>query len=104
MNRSHLRLALHAIACAAAVAVGAHAAPRSQAARLAFVKLHACPATHKHALPCPGYIIDHRTPLDCGGADAPANMQWQTVAASKAKDKTERDGPGCAHRTHAPRS
>lgn len=26
----------------------------------------------------------------CGGADAPGNMQWQTTAAGKAKDKTER--------------
>jgi hypothetical protein len=26
----------------------------------------------------------------CGGADAPSNMQWQTVADAKAKDKTER--------------
>lgn len=34
-----------------------------------------------------GYVIDHIVPLACGGADAPSNMQWQTVAA--AKDKTE---------------
>jgi hypothetical protein len=27
--------------------------------------------------------------LECGGAEAPSNMQWQTVAAGKAKDKTE---------------
>lgn len=38
----------------------------------------------------PGYVIDHITPLACGGADAPSNMQWQTTAAGKAKDKTER--------------
>jgi hypothetical protein len=40
----------------------------------------------------PGYVIDHRVPLACGGPDAPSNMQWQTVAAAKAKDKTERIG------------
>jgi hypothetical protein len=40
----------------------------------------------------PGYVIDHIKPLACGGADAPANMQWQTVAAAKAKDKVERQG------------
>ena len=40
----------------------------------------------------PGYVIDHIVPLACGGVDAPSNMQWQTVAAAKAKDKTERVG------------
>jgi hypothetical protein len=40
----------------------------------------------------PGYIIDHIVPLACGGTDAPSNMQWQTEAAAKAKDKTERAG------------
>jgi hypothetical protein len=35
-------------------------------------------------------VIDHVKPLACGGADKPANMQWQTKAAAKAKDKTER--------------
>lgn len=63
---------------------------RSQAARTAFVKLHACPSTGKHALPCPGYIIDHVKPLCAGGADKPANMQWQTVADAKKKDAHER--------------
>ena len=38
----------------------------------------------------PGYVVDHIKPLACGGADAPSNMQWQTIAAAKAKDKTER--------------
>jgi hypothetical protein len=40
----------------------------------------------------PGYIVDHVVPLACGGADALANMQWQTIAAAKAKDKWERKG------------
>jgi hypothetical protein len=40
----------------------------------------------------PGYVIDHIKPLACGGADAPGNMQWQTVAEAKAKDKVERVG------------
>ena len=40
----------------------------------------------------PGYVIDHVKPLACGGADAPSNMQWQTVADAKAKDKVERIG------------
>ena len=39
-----------------------------------------------------GYVVDHTVPLACGGADAPSNMQWQTVAEAKAKDKVERVG------------
>jgi hypothetical protein len=39
---------------------------------------------------CPGYVIDHVKPLECGGADDPSNMRWQTIAEGKAKDKTER--------------
>jgi len=38
----------------------------------------------------PGYVIDHVKPLSKGGADSPSNMQWQTKADAKAKDKWER--------------
>lgn len=37
----------------------------------------------------PGYVIDHIIPLKKGGCDCPENMQWQTVADAKAKDKWE---------------
>jgi hypothetical protein len=37
-------------------------------------------------------VIDHIKPLSCSGADNPGNMQWQTVADAKAKDKWERKG------------
>jgi hypothetical protein len=40
----------------------------------------------------PGYVVDHIKPLACGGADDPSNMQWQTTADAKAKDKWERKG------------
>ena len=40
----------------------------------------------------PGYVIDHVIPLACGGPDAPSNMQWQTVADAKAKDRVELKG------------
>jgi hypothetical protein len=39
-----------------------------------------------------GYVVDHIVPLACGGTDAPSNMQWQTEADAKGKDKTERIG------------
>jgi len=38
----------------------------------------------------PGYVVDHIVPLAKGGKDVPSNMQWQTIAAAKAKDKIER--------------
>jgi len=57
------------------------------------MKSHPCPATGKTTGACKGYVIDHVVPLKRGGADAPANMQWQTTAAAKAKDKmASRDG------------
>jgi len=62
---------------------------RSQAARVAFKREHPCPATHMPTGPCPGYIIDHVIALKRGGADNPANMQWQTVDEAKAKDRVE---------------
>ena len=47
-----------------------------------------------HAHGWPGHVVDHIVPLGCGGADAPSNMQWQTTAEARAKDKTERKGCG----------
>jgi hypothetical protein len=63
---------------------------RSVAAKDAFKRQQPCPANGKSSGSCPGYVIDHVNPLECGGADAPSNMQWQTTADGKAKDKTER--------------
>jgi hypothetical protein len=40
-------------------------------------------------------VIDHICPLACCGRDAPSNMQWQTTAESKAKDRWERDCSSC---------
>ena len=41
-----------------------------------------------------GHVVDHIVPLACGGSDSPSNMQWQTAADGKAKDKVERRGCG----------
>jgi 5-methylcytosine-specific restriction endonuclease McrA len=65
---------------------------RSKAATDAFKRENPCPSTGRPSGACHGYVIDHIKPLACGGADAPSNMQWQTVAAAKAKDKWERKG------------
>jgi hypothetical protein len=62
---------------------------RSQSARHAFVRDHACPSTHENRLPCPGYVIDHIQALCVGGVDDPINMQWQTTKAAKDKDRWE---------------
>ena len=58
---------------------------RSEAAKQAFMKQTGYPHGR------PGYVVDHIVPLECGGPDEPGNMQWQTVAEAKAKDKTERN-------------
>lgn len=80
------------VICLAALALfasDAAPAPRSHSAKAAFQRLYHCPATDKPRGPCPGYIIDHVVPLCAGGADDPLNMQWQTVADAKAKDRIE---------------
>jgi hypothetical protein len=37
----------------------------------------------------PGFVVDHIVPLCKGGPDITTNMQWQTIADAKAKDKWE---------------
>ena len=59
---------------------------RSDAARHSFARQTGYPNGRL------GYVIDHIVPLACGGADAPSNMQWQSIAEGKAKDRTERVG------------
>jgi hypothetical protein len=58
---------------------------RSQVAKSQFLKQSGYPKGR------PGYVVDHIVPLECGGADSPSNMQWQTVAQAKIKDRTERN-------------
>jgi hypothetical protein len=67
---------------------------RSSTVKHEFQRQHPCPSTGRTTGACPGYIKDHIRALDCGGPDSVANMQWQTVAEAKAKDKWERKGCG----------
>lgn len=65
------------------------AASRSRAARAEFQRHHPCPSTGKSRGACPGYEVDHRQALVCGGADDPANMQWLSQAEHKAKTRSD---------------
>jgi 5-methylcytosine-specific restriction endonuclease McrA len=65
------------------------ATKRSHAARAEFQRLHPCPANGLRRGACPGWQVDHKIPLKCGGVDKTSNMQWLTVRAHKAKTKRE---------------
>jgi hypothetical protein len=65
---------------------------RSLKAEVVFRLAHPCPATGQSYGECTGYVIDRIIPHICGGAEDPANMQWQTIAEAKEKDKWERIG------------
>lgn len=66
---------------------------RSASAKSDFRRGNPCPSTGKTTGRCPGYEVDHRSPLACGGADAPGNMQWLTTAENRHKGAA-----GCARR------
>ena len=65
---------------------------RSSLVKHEFQLIHPCPSTGLTSGACPGWVKDHIVPLVCGGPDAPANMQWQTIRDAKAKDKWETKG------------
>jgi hypothetical protein len=90
---SNLLLAV-AVACMGLTTPAEARVKRSQSAKFEFKQQHPCPATGAHKGPCKGFVIDHINPLACGGQDSPSNMQWQTVAEGKAKDRLERKACG----------
>lgn len=51
---------------------------RDRAQVRAFRAENPCPSTGRTRGACPGYHVDHVTPLCAGGADRPENMQWIT--------------------------
>lgn len=64
-------------------------ATRSKSTVYKFRSTHPCPANGSLHSACPGYVVDHIVALECGGLDQISNMQWQTLADSKAKNKLE---------------
>jgi hypothetical protein len=62
---------------------------RSSSARRGFRMANPCPSTNSVSGPCPGYTIDHITPLKRGGIDRPDNMQWQSISEAREKDRRE---------------
>src|SRR5205823_3973818 len=66
-------------------------AERSREVTREFQHLHPCPSTGKRTGTCPGYVKDHVVPLCAEGADTVANIQWQTIAEAKEKDRWERE-------------
>ena len=70
---------------------------RSSSAKRVFQATHPCPSNGATTGSCSGYVVDHICPLVCCGVDAPSNMQWQTTAESKAKDRWERNCSTCQH-------
>ena len=96
MRAFHLyaRLAAALVTGPLALPLAAHAAEsvRPSRAEIYFRLANPCPATGATSGPCKGYAIDRVIPLVCGGADAPENMQWQTLAAAKEKARWEKIG------------
>jgi hypothetical protein len=86
------RFLFAALACCLALAppIASAREYRSSAVKHEFQRQHPCPSTGRTIGACPGYVKDHIRALDCGGPDSVGNLQWQTVAAAKAKDRWER--------------
>lgn len=84
------------ITAAALLASAAYAASapdsRSFKAEVLFRLQNPCPATGDTHGDCKGYVIDRVIPAACGGAEDPSNMQWQTLAQARAKDRWEKIG------------
>jgi hypothetical protein len=62
---------------------------RSAAVRREFQRENPCPSTGLKTGASPGYIADHIVALKHGGLDEPGNLQWQTSAAARARDRVE---------------
>lgn len=83
---------MKAIAALLAVAflATAQALPRSSSVRTEFRKANPCPVTGQVKGKCPGWEIDHRIALMCGGPDTVENLQWLTIPEHRKKTARER--------------
>lgn len=75
MTACHKAAALAALLLLASCAIHA----RSAAQVYRFKQMEPCPATGQSQGPCPGWQVDHITPLCAGGDDKTWNMQWLSV-------------------------
>lgn len=88
--RTHLLLAsVFALLCPSLQAAERQ---RPSNAEVHFRLANPCPSTGETGGACPGYVIDRVIPVACGGAEDPDNMQWQTLAEAREKDRWERIG------------
>ncbi len=71
------------------VAAPARSIERSPAIKAEFRKANPCPATGRKTGACPGWEVDHRQALVCGGADTVDNLQWLPVAEHREKTRAE---------------
>jgi hypothetical protein len=62
---------------------------RSRALRAEFQRLHPCPSTGQPTGACPGYQVDHREALVCGGLDDLTNLRWLSLEEHQAKTRVE---------------
>lgn len=62
---------------------------RSRSAVAQFKKATPCPLSGPGTCFRKGYVVDHIIALCAGGLDIPENMQYQTIAEAKAKDRWE---------------
>ena len=83
------RSQLLALVLAGSAALAAAAADRSPTLRAEFMRQNPCPATGATRGACPGYQVDHREALICGGRDELQNLQWLSVDEHKAKTRVE---------------
>ena len=67
----------------------AGAADRSRVLRAEFQRHHPCQSTGLSRGACPGWQVDHREALVCGGRDELANLQWLTIEAHRQKTRVE---------------
>lgn len=65
---------------------------RPSNAEILFRLANPCPVTGLAQGACNGYVVDRVIPVFCGGAEDPSNMQWQTLAQAKEKDRWEKIG------------